>query len=112
MENFIKAMLKAGIIMKSESIGLRIYNHIKLSDEYRMSIQCSVHHHCNPRKLTGVIHYDAYEIAFLHKELGFSYPDKLNEFPRKQELDLYYDGTIFSYVPKDLVEELYNFLTL
>ena len=110
MNNFIKAMLKAGIIMKSESIGLRIYNHIKLNDEYKISIQCSAHHHCSPRRLTGIPHYDMYEVAFIHNEGGFCYPEKLIDFPRKQELDLYCEGTVFDYVPKDLVEDVYNYL--
>lgn len=111
MENFIKAMLKTKINYRNDELGMRIYNHIKTISGYELSIQCSEHHYCTPRKLNGLNSYDEFEIA-IFKEGDFVYPSVLNDFPRKKELDICYEGTVFGYVPKDLVEDLYNYLNM
>lgn len=109
MLNFIKAMLKAKPYYRNDELGIRNYNHIDTSSGYKMSIQCSEYHYCMPRKLNGLKSYDAFELAIL-SENDFVYPSILNSFNRKKELDECYEGTVFGYVPKDLVEDLYNYL--
>lgn len=109
MLNFIKAMLKSKVHYKKEEIGIRIFNHIVLDNGYRVSIQCSEYHYCTPRKLDELNSYDTFEVAIL-LEGEFVYPSVLENFSRKKELDEYFDGSIFGYVPKDLVEDLYNYL--
>ena len=44
------------------------------------------------------------------KDNEFIYPNILENFHRKDESDECYEGTVFGYVPKDLVEDLYNYL--
>ena len=111
MLNFIKAMLKAKPVFKEESMGIRNYNHLETKSDYKLSVQCSAYHYCSPRKLLGINHYDKYELA-IFKNNKFVYPDMLDNFPRKNELDTLFEGQIFGYVPKDLVEDLYNYLNL
>ena len=109
MLNFIKAMLKSKVNYKNEGNGMRIFNHIILESGYRLSIQCSEYHYCTPRRLNGLNTYDTFEVAILF-EGEFVYPSELENFSRKKELDEYYEGSLFGYVPKDLVEDLYNYL--
>lgn len=109
MLNFIKAMLKVKPKYKNENIGMRIYNRVPTEKGYDLSIQCSEGHYCTPRKLLGLNSYDTFEVAILWQG-NFIYPSELNNFPRKSELDECYEGTVFGYVPKDLVEDLYNYL--
>lgn len=111
MLNFIKAMLKASIQSKHETLGIRIFNGVPTELGYHMSIQCSEHHYCSPRKLIGLNSYDTFEVA-IFLENKFVYPSELENFSRKKELDEYYEGTVFGNVPKDLVEDLYNYLNV
>lgn len=108
MENFLKEMIKVKPNIRTEH-GLRIYNHIETKSSYKMSIQCSEHHYCTPRRTIGITEYETYEVAIVG-ENGFAYPSDLENFHRKEELDECYEGTVFGEVPKDLVEDLYNFL--
>ena len=109
MKNFIKAMLKSKVNHKNENMGIRLFNHINTNSGYRLSIQCSEYHYCTPKKLLGIKYYDTFELAIL-KDNEFIYPNILENFHRKDELDECYEGTVFGYVPKDLVEDLYNYL--
>ncbi|WP_024622591.1 hypothetical protein [Metaclostridioides mangenotii] len=111
MLNFIKAMLKAKVRLKHETVGIRIFNSVSTELGYSMSIQCSEHHYCSPRKLNGLNSYDTFEVA-IFLENKFVYPSEIENFPRKKELDQHYEGTVFGYVPKDLVEDLYNYLNV
>lgn len=109
MKNFIKAMLKAKVAYTAPEMGMRIYNHLDTKAGYKLSVQASENHYCTPRELVGLKYYEEYEIAIM-KNGDFIYPDELKSFPRKDELDECHEGTIFAYVPVDLVEDLYNFL--
>ena len=109
MDNFIKAMLKAKVSYKYEDFGMRIFNHIDTKSGYKISVQCSEHHYCTPRKLMGIKYYEEFELAIM-KEDRFTYPSILDNFHRKSELDECYEGTVFGYVPRDLVEDLFNYL--
>lgn len=109
MLNFIKEMLKEEPEYINDLIGMRICKHLPTKSGYSLSVQCSETHYCIPRKLTDIDLYEAYEFA-IFMENEFVYPSNLVNFSRKDELEECYDGSIFSYVPKDLVEDLYNYL--
>lgn len=109
MKNFIKAMLKSDVKCESEKMGVRVLNYIDTNSGYKLSIQCSEHHYCTPRKFLGIKYYDKFELAIFEDD-EFAYPNILEKFHRKDELDECYEGTVFGYVPKDLVEDLYNYL--
>ena len=109
MVNFIKAMTKAKENYKNEAIGFRIYNKVPTKMGYDLSIQCSEHHYCTPKKINELNSYNTFEVAILWQN-SFIYPSELENFPRKKELDKCHEGTVFGYVPQDLVEDLYNYL--
>ena len=110
MENFKKAMLEVGTISEMEGSGLRIFHHIKLNDDYKISIQCSAGHYCTPRVLDDIDVYSTFEVAIIGIA-GFTYPKELDNFDRKEELDqCNCSYGVFGYVPTDLVEDLFNFM--
>lgn len=106
MLNFIKAMSQ---IDDTNDSRFRMFKRIPTKSGYDMSIQCSEFHYCFPQKTIALDLYEEFEIATLF-ENNFVFPRILNKFKRKLELEPYYDGQIFAFVPKDLVEDLYNFL--
>ena len=109
MENFKKAMLEVGTISEMEGYGSRIFHHIKLNEDYRISIQCSASHYCTPRILADIDTYTTYEVAIIGID-GFTNPKELDNFDRKEELDQCCSYGVFGYVPTDLVEDLFNFM--
>lgn len=107
MLNFMKEMIKLG--GRNRSYGFRIFPHILTKKGYMLSIQCSEFHYCSPREILALDAYSKFEVAII-KQGEFVYPTELNDFSRKQELDECFEGSVFGYVPKDLVEDLFNFL--
>lgn len=108
--NFIKAMKEAGVAFQTDGLGIRIINHLLFKNGFKLSVQCSQHHYCTPRALVDIEEYTEFEVA-VFKDGNFYYPEELlRSFPKKRELDECHDGTIFSYVPKQIVEDLYNYL--
>lgn len=106
MNNFIKAMLKEGYNFKKIETGGRIYNHIQTKSGYNLSIQCSTFHYCEPNKLIAIQNYKTYEIAII-KNNEFIQPN-LEDF--KHDMEEYNCGGVYGYVPKQIVEDLYNYL--
>ena len=106
MTNFIKAMLKEGYNFKNVKSGGRIYNHIPTKSGYSLSIQCSSFHYCEPNKLIAIQKYKTYEVA-IFKEGNFIQPS-LDSF--KYNMNDFDCGGVYGYVPKHIVEELYNYL--
>lgn len=111
MLNFIKEMLKAKTAFREVKMDMRTFNHIKTNSGYKLSIQCSKWHYCSPRITGGLNLYESFELAIIDEfSNSFAYPKILDDFPRKEELDEYYEGQVFACVPKDLVEDLYNYM--
>ena len=106
MQSFVKELKSAYEI---EDFGVRINGHIHTKSGYKMSIQCSQHHYCYPRETIDIDLYSSFELALLF-ENDFVYPKSLKDFDRVEELEEHYEMGIFLYVPKDLVEDLYNYL--
>ena len=109
MENFIQELLKTRTLFENKEMDIRNFDKLETKSGYGMSIQCSKYHYCTPRETTGIEKYESFELA-IFSEHNFVYPEILKDFPRKNELDECYEGQVFGYVPKDLVEDLYNFL--
>lgn len=109
-EEMRKEIRRSGVVKHDK--GFRVLYPIKLNNVYRLSIQCSERHYCTPRKLFNIFSYETYEIYFLDNK-GIVYtPNELKDFPRKEELNKYCKGDgIFGFVPKDLIEDIYNFFT-
>ena len=84
---------------------------IEINDEYCLSIQCGEGKYCIPRKIVDLDKYTHFEIAFIYEgSLSDGHDELLEGFNRKEELQEYKEGTIYSYVPNDLIEDLYKYL--
>lgn len=110
------------IILKRK---LRIFKWIKISERLHLSIQGSKDHYCTPQKTLNPVEYTHMEVSFpyqsginrwLHPitnlvECEFAIRDKSlkNELKKYEECDK--DGQIiYTNVPVDLIEQIYNVL--
>ena len=94
-----------------EFMNFRFCEWININDEYCLSIQCGEGKYCIPRKNIDLDKYTHFEIAFIYDgELSDAHDELLEAFNRKEELQKYQEGTIYPYVPKDLIEDLYIYL--
>ena len=94
-----------------EIIDFRFCDWIIINDEYCLSIQCGKGKYSIPRENVDLKEYTHFELAFIYKGLLSTRHDKLLEgFSRKEELQKHQEGTIYTYVPKDLIEDLYKYL--
>ncbi|MBQ3423485.1 MAG: hypothetical protein IJH34_17915 [Romboutsia sp.] len=88
--------------------GNRICKWININKEYSLSIQASEMHYCIPRAYIPLKEYTHFELAIIFKgKLAFDIT-VLEKFDRYDELKIYQEDNIFAQVPKDLIEDLYN----
>ena len=93
-----------------EFMNFRFCEWISINDEYCLSIQCGKGKYSIPRENVDLKEYTHFELAFIYKGLLSTGHDKLLEgFSRKEELKECQEGTIYPYVPKDLIEDLYKY---
>ena len=91
--------------------GFRFCEWIEINDEYYLSIQCGEGKYSIPRINVDLDQYTHFEIAFIYEgELSDMNNDILKGFKRKEELQEYQEGTVYPFVPKDLIEDLYKHL--
>ena len=84
---------------------------INIDDEYCLSIQCGEGKYSIPRENVNLKEYTHFEIAFIYEgQLSTGHDELIKGFSRKEELQEYQEGTIYTYVPKDLIEDLYKHL--
>lgn len=97
--------------VKEEFEIFRLCEWININDKYNLSIQCGEGKYSIPRDNIGLDKYTHFEIAFIYEGALSDSHDKLLEgFDRKEELQKYKEGTVYPYVPKDLIEDLYKYL--
>ena len=94
----------------------RMFKWIEAGD-YRMSIQASEYHYCEPRlTLEDLSNYEEMELA-LFKNGEWVQPredEKIKSFPRYAELEERYEKgnvAVAGYVPVDLLQDLYDYLS-
>jgi hypothetical protein len=86
----------------------RQFEPIRLNSNLWLSIQASYAHYCTPRATIDDLEvYTHWEIAMFNKDEFQSVTDVLPKFPALAEIEEYFEGSVYPYVPKDLVEELY-----
>lgn len=111
MHEFIKHMVVAE---EYPSLGhddhLRIYRNFPIGDDGMYSIQASGGHYCTPRKTVPLEDYEAVEIAFLLSGALVSGSTFIDDELLARKLDEYFDGSVYSYVPVDLVSRVYDHL--
>lgn len=114
MCEFVEALKERNLMTLQEKMSdmdLRLFRQlrpIKIKDDFWISIQASGGHSCKPKTtLTDLEGYTHWEFAFLREGEFTRAKDVLPEFLSLAELELYFEETTYSYVPKNLVEELY-----
>ena len=96
--------------IEEEFEGFRFCEWIEINDEYYLSIQCGEGKYSIPRENVDLDQYTHFEIAFIYEgELSDMNNEILKGFKRKEELQGYQEGTVYPFVPKDLIEDLYNY---
>ena len=94
-----------------EIMDFRFCDWIIINDEYYLSIQCGKGKYSIPRENVDLKEYTHFELAFIYKGLLSTGHDELLEgFSRKEELQKHQEGIIYTFVPKDLIEDLYKYL--
>jgi hypothetical protein len=86
----------------------RQFDPIKLKNDLWLSIQASYAHYSRPREtFDNLEDYTHWEMALFTKEEFICVSQVVPDFNSLAELELYFEGSVYPYVPKDLVEELY-----
>jgi hypothetical protein len=86
----------------------RQFEPIRINSNLWLNIQASKSHYCNPRKtIKDLEEYTHWEIALFNKDEDLLATEVLHNFRSLAELELYFEGSVYAYVPKDLVEEFY-----
>lgn len=96
-----KTYLSCGLIdfdLPQISDGILFKNGLKLS------IQGSFGHYCTPRKTLPYDKYKRMEFALCTKK-GFA---DVKDYIDTNEYDEYFDGSVYGYVPVELIEKLYQ----
>ena len=94
-----------------EFMDFRFCEWININDEYYLSIQCGKGKYSIPRENVNLKEYTHFEIAFIYEgQLSAGHDELIKGFNRKEELQEYQEGTMYPYVPKDLIEDLYKYL--
>ena len=86
----------------------RQFEPLRLQSNLWLSIQASYAHYSKPRETFEDLEaYTHWEMAMFTKDDFVSVDFALPDFESIAELNCYFDGSVYSYVPKDLIEELY-----
>lgn len=111
MCKFIKDLVEKdfGERMNLHNLEYRQFEPIRINPNLWLSIQASYAHYCTPRTTyrEDLEIYSHWELALFDKDEFRSVDTVLPSFPALAELQLYFEGQVYPYVPKDLVEELY-----
>lgn len=103
--NFIKEL-------KPSSVGInhfRTFEALEVGNGIELSIQASKYHYCSPRKTLGFLEdYDTMELAILKDGRFVNVERVLPTFSMIDELNKSYEGTVFGFVPVEVLEALYN----
>lgn len=87
--------------------GLRVLEWIYVGSNIHLSIQASRMHYCHPRETVDLDDYTHFELALIVNGKISCDTGKIKEFPQYEKLMEYKDTSIFPYVPKELLSELY-----
>ncbi|MGM0846934.1 MAG: hypothetical protein ACQEUT_18400 [Bacillota bacterium] len=103
-----KKLRKENLPFFRSGMGMQSFNGIEVSGGVRLSIQASFYHYSTPRATLPVGVYTAMEMAII-KDGRFASASEVSSNPELfGQLDEYFDGSVFGYVPVELIEQLYQ----
>lgn len=115
MFEFVKELKNVGYLVPPTKIAgstYRVLNYIQFKDEIQLSIQCGEQSYCRPRKTLNIEDYEAYEIAFIKKGKFQNARDIILDQELLKEIKKFKEVEgIYSFVPSELVEKIYKYLT-
>ena len=115
MFEFIKELKNIGYLVPPTKIAgstYRVLNYIQFKDEIQLSVQCGEQSYCRPRKTLNIEDYEAYEIAFIKKGKFQNARDIILDQELLKEVKKFKEVEgIYSFVPAELVEKIYKYLT-
>ena len=88
--------------------GHRMCEWLYVKEGYSLSIQASENHYSIPRAYVPLGNYTHFEMAIIFEDSLISDMSIIKDFARYNELMEYNQGTVFGEVPRDLIEDLYN----
>lgn len=88
----------------------RLFRQISFKNNISLSVQASYAHYCTPRTTVDVEDYETMELV-IFKDGDFSPAISAVYDPMLlKDLEEYYDGQIFAFVPVSIIERLYQHL--
>lgn len=115
MFEFVKELKNVGYLVPPTKVAgstYRVLNYIQFKDEIQLSIQCGEQSYCRPRKTLNIEDYEAYEIAFIKKGKFQNARDIILDQELLKEIKKFKEVEgIYSFVPAELVEKIYKYLT-
>lgn len=115
MFEFVKELKNVGYLVPPTKVAgstYRVLNYIQFKDEIQLSIQCGEQSYCRPRKTLNIDDYEAYEIAFIKKGKFQNARDIILDQELLKEVKKFKEVEgIYSFVPAELVEKIYKYLT-
>lgn len=92
-----------------EDVGFRLFNGIPINENIHLSIQASYGHYCTPRKTLPLEQYTAMELAIFKNGEFVNVEEVVRDNTELvNKLNEYYVGTVYTYVPVELIEKLYQ----
>lgn len=90
-----------------EEMGFRMFDRLEIGN-IGLSVQASCNHYCSPRKTLPLEKYATMELA-IFKDDAFVSTDQITKNQTIiDKLKEYDEGTVYSFVPVDIIEELYQ----
>ncbi len=90
--------------------GIRMFERINVGSSIELSVQASYTHYCTPRKTINIKDYTAMELAIMRKKTFLNIFDISDDPVLVTKLRKHFDGSIYSYVPVEIIEDLYQAL--
>jgi hypothetical protein len=91
-----------------EDTTFRMFRGTKINNNLWISIQASYGHYCSPRKtLKNLKEYTSMEFALMDTDRNFlDVKEVLPDYSNLFEINEYFDGGVYAYVPVELINDL------
>lgn len=88
----------------------RMFKGVRINDDLFISIQASRGHYCTPREtLSNLEEYTHMEFALMNEKGDFvSVREACPHFSKLDEIETYFEGSVYPYVPVGLINDLFN----